>query len=95
MHPQAPGCTLIRIAVRACACVSPLGTPTAADGPAEGYFVCANLSAAVPVAHWPPSGACGPTFSRLSAALPGPAFAPLSATSLGFLRGGKIPRDMY
>ena len=95
VHSQAPSCTLIHVAVRARAHASPLGTPAAADGPAEGYFVCANPSAAVLVAHWPPSGAHGPAFSCLSTTLPGPAFAPLSATGLGFLRGGKIPWDMY
>ena len=78
-HPQAPSCALIRVAVHTHACTSPLGTPTAADGPTEGVFICANPSAAVPVAHWPPSGARGPTF------------APLSTTGLGFLRGRKIP----
>jgi hypothetical protein len=83
-HPQAPGSALIRIAVHARVRASPPGPPTAADGPAEGYFACANPSAAVPVAYRPSSGARGPVFSHLSPALSGPAFAPLSATGLGF-----------
>ncbi len=87
-HRQAPGCVRIRVAVRAPLRASP---PAAAAGPAEGYFTRANPSAAVPVPHSPPSGAPGLAFSRLSAPSPGRAFAPLSATGLGFGQAGTTP----
>ena len=53
-------------------------------------FACGgNIpSAAVPVAHPPLSGAPGLAFSRLSAASPGRAFAPLSDTGLVFGQAG-------
>src|SRR6266581_3823027 len=73
-------------------CVPPRASPpAAARGPAEGYFTRANSSAAVPGAHPPQSGAPGFALSHLSAASPGHAFAPLSATGLGFGQAGKSP----
>src|SRR5260221_12248774 len=82
----------IRVAVRAPRCASP---PAAAAGPAEGYFTRANLSAAVLVAHSPPSGAPGLVFLHLSAPSPGHAFAPLSATGLGFGQAGTTPEKSF
>ena len=43
-------CVRIRVSVRAPLRASP---PTAAAGPAEGYFIRANPSAAIPVAASP------------------------------------------
>ena len=87
-HRQEPGRVRIRVAVRAPARAPP---PAAARGPAEGYFTRANLSAAVPGAHPPQSGAPGFALSHLSAASPGHAFTPLSATGLGFGQAGNPP----
>jgi hypothetical protein len=87
-HRKAPSRIRIRIAVH----VSPRASPPAAvTGPAEGYFTCTNLSAAVLAAHSPPSGALGFAFSQFSAASPGHAFAPLSTTGLWLGRAGTSP----
>ena len=87
-HHQEPDRVRIRIAVRAPARVPP---PAAARGPAEGYFIHANASTAVPGTHPSQSGAPGFALSRVSAAFPGHAFAPLSATGLGSGQAGTSP----
>jgi len=91
-HRQEPGHMRIHVAVRASTHASP---PAAARGPAEGYFTRANPSAAVPVAHLPPSGAPRLVLSCLSAASPGRTFAPLSATGLGFGQAGTTPEIYF
>ena len=87
-HRQAPGRVHICVAVRA-----PARTPhpAAARGPAEGYFTRANSSAAVPGAYSSQSGVPGFALPLPSAASPGNAFAPLSATVLGSGHAGKYP----
>ena len=87
-HRQAPSCVRIRVAVRARARAPP---PAAARGPGEGYLTRANPFAAVPGAYPSQSGAPGFAFSRFSAASPGHAFAPLSATGLVPGQVGKSP----
>src|SRR5260221_9416098 len=85
---QEPDRVHIRIAVRAPARAPP---PAAARGPAEGYFIRANASAAVPGTHPSQSGAPRFALSRVSAAFPGHAFVPLSATGLGSGQAGESP----
>ena len=80
-HRQTPGRARNRIAMRARARTPP---PAAADGPIEGYFAGANPSAVIPATRRPLSDVRGRAFLRHSAASPGPAFAPLSITGLGF-----------
>jgi len=78
---QIPGRVRIRIAVRAPPRAPP---PAAARDPTEGYFTRASPSAVVPGAHPSQSGAPGLAFLHFSTESPGRAFAPLSATGLGF-----------
>src|SRR5258707_13791487 len=91
-HHQEPDRVRIRIAVRAPARAPP---PAAARGPAEGYFIRANASAAVPGTHPSQSGAPGFALSRVSAAFPGHAFVPHSATGLGSGQSGEIPAILF
>jgi len=65
--------------------------PAAARGPAEGYFTRASPSTEVPGAYPSQSGVPGLALSHLSTASPGRAFAPLSATGLGFGKAGAAP----
>ena len=94
-HRQTPARVRICVAGRAprarapSRCSAP--PPAAARGPAEGYFTRASPSTEVPGAYPSQSGAPGLALSRLSAASPGRAFAPLSATGLGFGKAGAAP----
>ena len=90
-HPQEPGCVHIRIAVHAPVHASP---PAAARSPHEGYFTCANPSAAVPVAHPPPKRCAQAriftSFHRIARAC---VCAPFRYRP--YVRtGGDIPRDI-
>src|SRR5260221_548806 len=87
-HRQTPTRVCICVAGRAPLCTPP---STAARGPTEGYFTCASPSTEVPGAYPSQSGAPGLALSRLSTASPGRAFAPLSATGLGFGKAGAAP----
>ena len=82
----------IRSAVLAPARATP---SAAATGSAVRSFTCANLSAAVPVAHPPSSAVLRLAFPRLSPASLGRAFAPSSAAGLGFVYVRNSPADTF
>jgi len=77
------------------ACPPRASPPAAARRPTEGYFTRASTSAAVPGAQPSQSGAPGLAFSRFFAESPGCAFAPLSATGLGFGKAGTAPGNSF
>jgi len=77
---RAPGSMRIRSAVLAPAHAPPSAAPA---GSIRRLYNCENPSAEVPAAYPPSSAAPGPALSRLSAAFPGPAFAPPFSTGSG------------
>jgi len=81
-----------RVAVLAPARASP---SAAATGPAAHLFTRGNPSAAIPLAYPSSSAVRADAFSHLSAAGPGRAFAPLSATGLGFGQAGTAPEKYF
>ena len=78
MHP--PACTIALL----CDPRPRASPPAAATGPAEGSFARANPSAAVPVAHPPPSGALGHAFVRFPCRFARARIRAASRTGLGF-----------
>ena len=92
-HHQEPGRVRIRVAVRAPPPCAP--PPTAARGPAEGYFTLANLSTAILGAHPPPKWCAQvrafASFHRIAQAR---VCAPFRYRSR-VRTGREIPQDMY